>query len=220
MKRSDKALLKKALYDSEIIRIKRLEMLPRVTGEHSEKYKKRLEEIFNSFDDIEEKNKRRSKRKTFLIAAIIALLALSFSACAVIEPVRNFFIEFYENYIKFVGDSEDAIDLIEEKYSLSYIPLEYELKNKTLDQTSYSLTYKNGEKTIIYNQVTLSTVVTYDEEHHVVSIGDLEVYVFTKMKNDIVSWSNGEYLFDISYPEDLDFSEVEKMILSVAPISE
>ena len=224
MKRSDKALLKKALYDSEAIRIKRLEMLPRVTGEHSEKYKKRLEEIFNSFDDIEKKNKRRSKRKTFLIAAIIALLALSFSACAVIEPVRDFVIEIYEKCTNIFLTSENIGEL-NQKFELSYIPERYELNESSIfdDAGMYEKRYDYGEKSISLMMVNGSSISSYDSEGipmKDVYINGIQIYLFTKWSNDIAVWTDGEYLFTLSYPEDLDFSEVEKMILSVAPISE
>ena len=211
--------IKKVLYEAEIWDINRIDSLTFAKCEHSDKYKKRLEEIFNSFDDIEEKNKRRSKRKTFLIAAIIALLALSFSACAVIEPVREYIVEIFDRFTLFTSNSNES-EFIEERYKLSYVPAGYVEKEIFDEDVIYKVLFEKGESFISFTQVVPSGRSTYDSEGSLpqeMEIGGNTVYLFTKQKNDYVVWTQWDYRFSISYPEDLDFSEVEKMILSVAP---
>ena len=72
----------------------------------------------------------------------------------------------------------------------------------------------------MFKQSVLSGITHIDSEGapaKELNIDGKTIYLFTKWKNDRVIWTDGDYKFTISYPEELDFSEVEKMILGVVP---
>ena len=223
MTKNRNEILKEVLWAAELEEIRRIDSLPRVKYDPSEKYTEFLEKLFKESKKDDEQRTVLKKRKIILIAAIVALLALTITACSVITPVREFIIEVFEKYTLFTSTPSDESDFIEVRYGISFIPEGYEM-SECIDESSIKITtYQNNEKTIQFNQSILSGIIHIDSEGVEtieLDIGEKHIYLFTKWKDDQVVWSDEKYLFTISYPEELDFSEVEKMIRSVAPIGE
>ena len=223
MEKINRKSIREVLYAAELAEIEMIERLPEVEFEHSEKYKNFLSEAFELARKEENRKSKMIKRKTFLIAALIALLALTVTACSVIKPVREFIIEVFEKYTLFTSDNNGESEFIEQKYNLHFIPFGYEISDCFDEDSFRKIVYEKDGNIISFEQGVLSGLHKYDSENTTVVEADIDgkhIYLFTKWKNDLAVWSDSNYHFAISYPEELDFSEVCKMIESVAPIGE
>jgi len=220
MKRADVVLLKKALYDAEIIRLKKYDSLPKVEREHTAKYNEKITELLEGLNEKSESGQIALKRKWIVAVAIMIIVTLAVTACAVIEPIRTFIIDFFEGYVTFSGKENKELLNIEEEYEIFYLPKGYEKTNQEDYDVLLRIEYKNADKQIVFLQTLISSSKTLDEEHYTTEIDGKTIFIFTKGKTDFAVWHDENYRYDISYPEELDFSEVEKMIRSVAPIGE
>ena len=218
MVKSKDKLLSEILWVAELEEIRRIDSLPDINFEHSEKYKSFLNKLFETTRKEEDNRKRAKKRKTFFIAALVALLLLTITACSVITPVREFIVEMFEKYTQIV--SNKGLTQIEQKYELTYVPAGYLIDDKsTIDTVGmYEKQYKNGDKCLFFTMLVGSSITMIDSENKPTVELDLDgktVYVFTKWETNIALWLDENYKYCISYPDELDFSEVEKMIRSV-----
>ena len=219
MKRSDLQLIKRALYDAELIRLRRYDSLPRVEKEHTEEYKKKISLLLEGEEKGLYTDRTVVKKRWLLATVVTIIIALTVTACAVIEPIRTVIAEFFENCIKFSTSSGDG-DVSMEEYGLYYLPEGFEKTNEEKDVNLIRIEYKNNGEQIVFIQTRISGVMTFDEEHYVTEVAGKEVFVFTKAESDVVFWTDENYKYTVYYPEELDFSEVRKMIESVAPIGE
>ena len=216
-------ILRAMLLAAEIEEIKRIDALPAVEYQPSKEYSDFLEKLFSESKKDDERRTLLKKRKIFLVAALIALLALTITACSVITPIREFIVEVFEKYTLFTSHTDGESEFIDEKYDICHLPNGYKLSSCFEENTFLKRVYKNGEKTISFKQNVYGGSYKIDSEGEPIkeiAINEIKVFFFTKRENEYAVWSVEKYLFTLSYPEELDFSEVEKMIRSVAPIGE
>lgn len=213
-----KELIKRALWSAELKEISFLDSFPESKVPHSAEYNEKISSLIN-----EEKKIFKPKRK-LLVAIIAAILvcALSVTAIAFSEPIRKLIIEIYEKFTLFSSvDGENSV--IEEEYEPSYFPIGYTRKIKNTAPAFSNLIYSKGDDEIVFTQAVMSVKTTFDSEdspHQTIEFFDKTLYLFLKGKTDTAVWTDTKYRYTLTYPEELDFSEVEKIINSVSPTTQ
>ena len=213
-----KELIKRALWSAELKEISFLDSFSESKVPHSAEYNEKISSLIN-----EEKKIFKPKRK-LLVAIIAAILvcALSVTAIAFSEPIRKLIIEICDTFTRFTSnDGQD--DVIKEDYQPFYLPLGYEKETYNKAGGVAVITYKNGDKEIEFSQVVMSVESNYDTENfpmETIKIGDIDAFFFGKWSNDMIVWTDTKYRYTLTYPEELDFSEVEKIINSVSPTTQ
>ena len=229
MTKAEQRLIKNALYDAMRIEVKAIEALPEVKVEYTDSYTATLKKIKEDYARQHLEQKRLKKqRRAILIAAILTALALAATACAVIEPIRNFIIEittegttFKPNPdIDYDSDNDTNKNNTNEKTGLNYVPEGFLFSEDGFSEREghYKSEYLYGESRIAYRKDLISeSSSSFDSEGtptKILNIDGKEVYLFTKWKTDQAVWHDDLYRYILRYPEELDFSEVEKMVKS------
>ena len=234
MTKAEQRIIKNALYDAMKIEIKAIEALPEVKVEYTDSYTATLKKIKKDYARQHLEQKRLKKqRRVILVAAILTALALAATACAVIEPIRNFIIEITTEGTTFKPDPDidyetnggsnkdnNTNNNSDEELGITYIPEGFLLDEGSILNISavYDVFYYKGDKYINYSRSLISSSASgFDSEGtptQILNIDGKEVYLFTKWKTDQAVWHDEVYRYVIAYPEELDFSEVEKMIKS------
>ena len=177
-----------------------------------------------------EKYTKKCRAKKIVIILIAAAIILT--GCTAIKPVRtaiaNFIITVFEKYTS-VGKSTDANakDRITEFYSPVFIPEGYEIVQKNIDRLNdgkaveYYIEYINGDKNIVFSQVTPKTTMALNTENtelKTVSIGDIECMNIMNMGRSDFIWEQNGYRFLLSVPDEIDLETAKKIIESVEKI--
>ena len=222
------SLIKRALYQAAIIEANRIDALHTIDKNITEHFKSKEEKIINECKKIERSVMYSIKcRRIVLIAAILTTLLLSIVACATIEPIRNYIMEITGISTTFKsnpgeeqddGSNENSQDTYEA--GLNYVPTGFVIDDswQINDSNWFECMYRKEETRITYSKMTIaSTSSSFDSEGtptKILNIDGKEVFLFTKWKTDQAVWHDEVYRYVIAYPEELDFSEVEKMIKS------
>ena len=220
MNRKDMVLIKKALTISAQKEIKVLELLPEVKFTPSESYKNKMQEILR--DRAECYTYEGIKRKKLAVATIAAVIIVSFlTACAVIKPIRNFFIETFDEYFSFtaVHKEDYSESQIENCYTLKYVPDGFILSLDSNKTSKHMICYnKNNEELTFYQMLCLNGGFEIDyknTEINTVIIKDHEMMSFTKNNQKILYWEDGTYFFTLTFPQSLPDEEIEKIIAGI-----
>ena len=220
MNKKDMVLIKKALTISAQKEIKALELLPEVKFTPSESYKNKMQEILR--DRAECCTYEEIKRKKLAVAMIAAVIIVSFlTACAVIKPIRNFFVETFDEYFSFtaVHKEDYSESQIENCYTLKYVPDGFILSLDSNKTSKHMICYnKNNEELTFYQMLCLNGGFEIDyknTEINTVIIKDHEMMSFTKSNQKILYWEDGTYIFSLAFPESLPNEEVEKIIAGI-----
>lgn len=225
MKEYNLSDLKRALYKAEMAEVEKLDSLPTVNAEHTQGFLDWLKALFTTAKREEYFRTKFKKRRLILVAAIITALLLAAVACATIPPIRNYIIEITGIGTTFKPDP-DMDDVAnndkngEEVKGLNYVPTGFvKDEESTINYKAfYEEFYYENEKMINYGRYSISSSASgFDSEGtptKILNIDGKEVFLFTKWKTDQAVWHDEVYRYVIAYPEELDFSEVEKMIKS------
>jgi hypothetical protein len=89
--------LKAALYILGMAEVRRFKSLPDIPEPRSEKYLAAREELLST--ETEAPRRFLTPKKAIAVILVAALL-LAATACAVIKPIRNFFVEVFDEYIR------------------------------------------------------------------------------------------------------------------------
>ena len=218
MNRKDLAVIKQALAISAQKETEAFESLPEVEFTPSESYKSKMEEILHgkakpsTYEDI--------KRKRLAVATIaVAIIVSLLTACTAIKPIRNFFVEIFEEHVnlKFKADSEN--NKIQSYYKLEYVPNGY-LKvfdNKALlnkiEQYEKDCMQLHFEQSLLVNG---NFKIDYkDAQIENIVINEIEITGFTKNGQRSLYWEDGTYFFTLTFPQSLPDEEVEKIIAGI-----
>lgn len=218
MNRKDMALIKQALAISARKETEAFESLPEVEFTPSESYKSKMEEILHgkakpsTYEDI--------KRKRLAVATIaVAIIVSLLTACTAIKPIRNFFVEIFEEYVnlKFKADPEN--NKIQSYYKLEYVPNGY-LKvfdNKALlnkiEQYEKDCMQLHFEQSLLVNG---NFKIDYkDAQIENIVINEIEITGFTKNGQRSLYWEDGTYFFTLTFPQSLPDEEIEKIIAGI-----
>lgn len=188
-----------------------------VEHEYSKFYKERISEIIAQ----NKSNVYRRMRKVWAsIIAVVLLLSMSITIFAFREEIKEFIIEKLDGFTRFSVE-EDETQIIDIRFSLNFLPEGYKQCDCIASEYSVMTVWENGDKAIILEQGTVSgNSVTLDTEKN----GSTEIFINERLyyySEDKgvrgIVWHNNDYIFFLSCPSELPWSEVERMILSIAP---
>ena len=214
---SQKNVITQALLDIETVKIKKIEALPSFPFETSKEYNEKINKLILSERKRENSIlKLNLRKKVTLLAASILILMLALTACLFKEEIRDFFISFENDTIKFFYPSqEDGYDYVE--YNFEFIPEGYLLKDEFIDENSQLLIYSNDDEHILsigQGNVKISTsrIGSEDGNYQTATVNGQTVY-FNLVKNTYtLLWKTEGNVFLLTCPEYLGWSTVEQII--------
>ncbi len=173
----------------------------------SEKFKKKMNRIFKSYDNVYYKmTLTKARRIAVIVAAIIAIMCSSLSVSAVREALSDFFIKTFSTYDLIEPDTKTVEEnnppqYLEKIYELGYVPEGFELVEESITEGGAIYVYVSDNKRIIFSQFTKYGLgMGIDNERSIKSyevIGNQSyiVYISTNSSDITVIWDDGEYLF-------------------------
>lgn len=209
-------IIKKALFDVEMIELKRLEAFPAIQVEHSKEYTLKINSL------IERERKRESsvfvwspKRKGAVLVAVILILTLTITACAFGEQIKGFFVDIYETFTR-LGVEGEPSDVPFEQYTFDWMPEEYTLIDNVIANNTSRTVWYNGKHQIYLEQDTLSSnsiiIDTENSQYEITNIGEVTVYYTYKNNTYTALWMLDNYQFCLVCHDSIAWCDIEKMI--------
>lgn len=164
---------------------------------------------------------KRTRIKRAALAALIAAAILLAGCTAVVyrEQIGEFFTTVYETHIKgsFVNEENANDQIIEEYYTLTYVPEGYELVEETRSINKARFVWKNDkEKRIIFSQSPINSInYTVDGEHGftcMLTYSQYTVYCRTIDETYYYIWSNENYALSLYSDTEINEDEIIKII--------
>ena len=189
------------------------------SGEFSRAHARRMSSIIgNKVKYVPDKH-TRIKRAVAVALIAAALLLAGCAAVVYKEQIGNFFVEIHDTYIKgdFNKDENENNQIIEEYYTLSYVPEGYELVEEYSDVLLAQSVWRNdNEKSIIFEQSPINSVkYTIDGEYGFTDtyiFGEKTIYcrIIDNTYNYI--WNDEKYAFSLFTHESITAEELNKII--------
>lgn len=173
------------------------------------------------------------KRKSNVKRLSITLLAAAMTAVAAIAIFvnRSHITRFTDEHIMvlFRDDNADKADkgkiteptqVLEEIYTLSYVPDGFEVVSSSSNATSASTHWQKNttQSYIIFTQALMDNpVFEYDEnvgQHDEINLGNVKIQCIYLDTSSIFNWSYKGYSYSIECSNDLPFDEISKMIIT------
>lgn len=169
-------------------------------------------------------DKRTRVKRAVLVALIAAALLLA--GCAAIvykEQIGDFFVEIRDTYIKgdFIKDEDANNQIIEEYYTLTYVPEGYELVEEYSDVFLAQSVWKNDkEKSIIFDQTPINSVkYSIDGEHGLTNTLNYDQYtVYCRIIDETYYyiWNNEKYAFSLYSDAEIKEEEFIRIIEGIS----
>lgn len=216
---TNKELFKQAVNEGFMIRMERDAAVIEKDIICSEGHYQKLSEIFG-FEVKNPKIRRKTIRRT--VAAILIAAALLLAGCTAVvykEKIGDFFTTAFETCIKgyFVSDDSENNSIIEEYYTLTYVPEGYELveNNSCFASVMYVMGNADGNKLVFGQTPIESTKFSFDIERGTESIvyyDDCTIYGRVYDGGYTYIWSNEKYCFSLDGTGELSEEELLKII--------
>lgn len=176
---------------------------------YSERHKLAMRTIIYGKTDTKRVWTPKMKR----IIAILIAVALLLTSCGIIfrNEIREIFKDFFVS-LTYEND-EKTQQIIEEVYSLSYIPDGYFLEKEMIEKTFVRYEYKNesGETFFFEQRALIQSDYYIDSESGYSKIEEIEEYAvyyrFTN-KSHLYVWNNEKYLINIKSSAQLSNEEI------------
>ena len=228
MKRLTKKKLQDALLLLGMIEVRKAETLPDVAWEKSEEYITAKEKLLHNLYDTPPRPVFTPKK--FVAAILVAIFLLAVTACAAIEPIREFFIEVFDEYIRVEVDNPDASEnkeevlpkTIEVAYSITNIPDGFVLVDDSRSIISIASFWINDDGSVlIFEQNTLEgNEITMDGDNAEYGEIIIEGRTVFRLYSDgmyVLMWKEHGYLFSISCSDTIPWETVVDMVTGLAP---
>lgn len=193
------------------------------SGEFSRTHARRMSSILDS--RIKYVPDKRTRVKRAVLVALIAA-ALLLAGCAAIvykEQIGDFFVEIHDTYIKgdFIKDEDANNQIIEEYYTLTYVPEGYELVEEYSDVFLAQSVWKNDkEKSIIFDQTPINSVkYSIDGEHGLTNTLNYDQYtVYCRIIDETYYyiWNNEKYAFSLYSDAEIKEEEFIRIIEGIS----
>ncbi len=189
------------------------------SGDFSRAHAHRMSSILGS--RIKYVPDKRTKFKRAVAAALIAAALLLAGCTAIVyrDKIGDFFTTVYETYIKgsFAEEEVTNNEVIEEYYTLSYVPEGYELVEETRSVLNARCVWTNDKEiSIIFTQTPIDSIkYTIDGEHGITNIltyGQFTIYCRTIDNTGYYIWNNEKYAFSIYSDTEINEDEIIKII--------
>ena len=217
------AIVREALMEADLREMAIIDALPDEEITFSEKYKNAISKLINN---TKRHARSFSKKATVILVAVLTSLILMMSVSAIREPIVNFFVEFYNNYINVTVDNKDNQEsVIEAPLFPSYIAEGYTLDYVNNLESWVITRWKNGNDEIIdLSQYINSDGTAIHINSQGVSYNDvvlksgLKLYYSMSHGYYEFYWADDKYFYIFYCPDTIALSEIEKIIDSMEPI--
>ena len=173
--------------------------------------------------DVQKEEGRRyyhKKRVLSLILAAVLLLVSAVTVYAYRGAILGFIEKIFDDHVEvgFDGVPEDAPSVIEEVYTLGYVPQGYVQVQKNSSERSVRYTFKNEEgKSIDFLQDTINanSIIGMDNEYGDIEIriyGERKVYCRISSSNCSFLWRGEKYVLQIWTSAPIAEEEVLKIM--------
>ena len=227
-----KKLTKKKLHDALLIlgmiEVSKAEALPDVAWEKSEEYIAEQEKLLTRA--CKEAYAPKLTPRRAIAAVLVAIFLLAVTACAAIEPIREFFIEVFDEYIRVEtedpgADEEIYPETIEQAYSIANIPNDFILTDNTqAPETTMTVWINPDSAMIIFIQNTIKgNNITMDGdnvEYEEIIIEGRNVFKHHGNGLYTLLWKEHGYLFSISCSDTIPWETIVDMVTGLAPENE
>ena len=213
MDKSNLELFKQAL--NEAVSNKFDKMADECTEEivYSERHKLAMRTIIYGKADTSRAWSPRVKR----IIAILVAAALILTSCGIIfrNQIREIFEEFY---VKLTYErNEESQQILEEVYSLGYVPEGYELKKESITSmyVKYTFTNQGGENIHFEQRALTHSGFVVDSESGYSKITEIEEYeIYQRFTNGFYhyAWSDEKYSLKLRSTRQLSNEEIILML--------
>ena len=213
------ATVKKALLEIEQERVTKFKTLSEPEPTYSEKYNKAISRLLKDQREKESSSLNLTYRQRIaLLIATVLLTALTITACANAEAIKEFVVEIIDHYARLTSPAETTLFV---PCEVAYIPAGYDLTGEiVVDDFYIEKTWENGEKTISYSQSTTNASITIDKDYEIIYIDDQEIYLTQSEYSYCLTWVNDCGIFDITCSKPIPWEEVEAIFRSITPIEE
>ena len=224
MSKINSSALKQCLLDSTLKEIAEIEAMDYSFIHASEEFKKRLE------NERLKRTRYLPKRIALvLVAAILICFSITLTVSAQIRSaVADFFVQIYETFASFFIQETDA-DAYPMTIEVEYVPSYFgengyeQIDRIKTDFSVLTICSKNDFNINFSQHIISSNDIKLDAEgasYTMTLIEEQEVYYMVKNSTYIVIWLSNGYSFSLSCEENLGFSEIAKIILSLKPVNE
>lgn len=157
-----------------------------------------------------------------LIAAVITF-TMMMSVSAIRTPILNFVIKTYDSFISIFAEKDEEIKLptsIEHMYLPAYFPEGYiEISSENSGFKSTTIWMNDSSMMILLQDIisedTKITIDNQELDYKTISVNKHNIHYYVKDGYYFVIWSDGHYIFTLTCPEDINISEIEKIIASM-----
>ncbi len=164
---------------------------------------------------------KRTRIKRAVAVALIAAAILLAGCTAIIykEQIGDFFVEIHETFIKgsFANEESTNDQIIEEYYTLTYVPEGYELVEEICGDNIVRYIWKNDkENSIIFEQGSINSVkYSIDGENGLTNTFNYDQYtVYYRIIDNTgyYIWNNEKYAFSLYCHTDVSEEEFKRII--------
>ena len=223
MQHLDISKLKSAMIDAAILRAERTmrdDQEPVVV--HS-LYRERWERTVRELQVRRLRKKRKTRVLAFIIAAVVA--ALAGCAWTYREKIADFWVTAFERYDKLeVGETgEELPGTIEEVYIPTYVPEGYELEYQQINVFNVHMLWKHGDDYMIYTQTVIfknknaenQNVLDNEAGEHIVKqLDNYTVFCYFCDDKQRYIWIN-KYKFCLTSSKEIPDEELKKIIENI-----
>lgn len=215
-------IIKRALYDVEMLEVKKMESLPHVEHRPSEEYTRKITALMEEQRKKEKKVFTPAKKLLAIIAAVIVIISVTvLSVSAIRKPVFEFFTEFYDKFIVLWSKDDEAPRSVEQEYCAQWIPEEYEMTQCRNYGKSIHTYYSDGTYEIVLLQGTLnSSNIVLDTEGATLvedNIGDISIQYVYKNSTYSLLWMTEDYVFSLTCHDSIAWSDIERIVSNIVP---
>lgn len=221
----DQYTAKNVLLEASLKRIALIESMDYPEINTDESYNNK---IYDAIYNTSNKKHYTKKITLILVASITICFLILFSISAQVRTkVIDFFVEVYETFASFFieKDNIQTVDSIETKYQPKCLKSLGYTENIQIDTKRYINYIWTNEKVYIgFSQYIIDensiSLDAEDTEYEIFYIGDQKVFCKTKDNKCSLKWLAYGYSFNLSCDKDFSWEEIEKIILSLEPVSE
>lgn len=216
----DTSKLKRAMIDAAILRAERTmkdDQEPVVVHPlYREKWENSVREL--------RLRRLREKRKTRVLAFIIAAVIMALAGCAwrYREKIADFWVTAFDKYdkLELANVDEEFPRTLEEVYLPTYVPEGYELVDQQIDSFKFWAKWEKKENYFIYSQAVISKNINTDNknaldneigEYMTKEWGNHTVFCCSYDDQYVYIWID-KYKFRLSLSEEIDEAEIKEII--------
>ena len=217
MTKTQLEIVKKALLEVEREKVARFDSMDKVEHEYSEKYNSAIAKLIKDQREKESSSLHLTYRQRIaLLIATIILTAITITACANAEAIKDFVVEIIDHYAG-LKSSDSTVQFW--PCEVNYIPEGYHLVEEVfVDGSFIKERWMNEKCTIIFVQNSSNTSYIIDKDYEIIYIEGQKIYKTHKANSCSILWINDYGVFNIVYDESIPWEEIEMIYNSITPV--